>query len=211
MGFIELISNASAKWLANKVPNDKYPTVEDQIEVLTYGFMADWQIVIKGILLVAISYLFGVLISTIIVAISFSSFRVIGGGGYHFESYNKCATASLIQFIGVALIVQQTYQHWSFTNLLYLLSICILIALYIIYRYVPRDTPNKPITEVSEISKFKRWSYIYLIAWTTIMTIFTLLNLKLIVISSCFGLLLELFSISKLGYYGIYEKIDKLT
>ena len=65
--------------------------------------------------------------------------------------------------------------------------------------HVPCDTHNKRIPEVFEREKFKRWSLYYLIIWAILMTILTILNCKLIIISSCFGLLLELFSVSKLG------------
>lgn len=209
MSFVEYISNLSAKWLASKVPNN-YPSVEDQIEVYQYGWMVIWGALVKIVLLLTISFLLGVLTSAIILTITFSSFRILGGGGFHFDSYNKCITASLIQFIGATLIVKYTYQYWSQLNIITLFTLTTLMGLYIIYRYVPRDTPNKPITELEEIGKFKRWSLLYLVIWSIIMIIFLLLNFNLIVISSCFGLLLELFSISKLGYT-TFEKINSIN
>lgn len=206
---LESISGNIAKKWASKVPN-KYPTVEDQIEVHAYGILACFQILIEGFILIVISSLFEILISTVIITLTFSSFRIIGGGGFHFELYAKCATISLIQFIGTALTIKYTYQYWSIANLWYLFILTILLTSYIIYRYVPRDTPNKPITEPSERNKFKKWSLYYLLIWTSIMTISLLLNLKIIILSSCFGLLLELFSISHLGYQ-LYSSIEKIN
>jgi len=206
---IQSLSNSSAKWLASKVPNDKYPTTEDQIEVFEYGFMVIIGALVKGFLLVSTASILGVLVATMIVTLAFSSLRIIAGG-YHMQTYSRCVMISVAMFLGGALIAQHTFQYWSQVNILSLLASSAFIALYIIIRYVPRDTPNKPIVEALEISKFKRWSLIYLITWSTLMTIFILLNLKLIVISSCFGLLLELFSVSKVGY-SVYYKIDSLT
>lgn len=203
---IQSVSNYFGKKLASKVLNDKYPSVDDQIEVFSYGFMAIVGALVKGILLVAIASILGVLIPSIIITLTFSSLRIIAGG-YHLKTFNLCMIFSLSQFLISALIAQHTYQYWSFTNLYYLTSICILIALYIITKYIPRDTPNKPITLATEITKFKRWSFIYLLIWSLIMMFFLLLNIKIVVIASCFGLLLELFSISKLGCL-IYSKID---
>ena len=206
MSLIEIISNHSAKWLATKVPNDKYPTVEDQIEVYTYGFMVVWGAIFKILLMVSLASIFSIKIPALIITLTFSSLRIIAGG-YHFGGYNKCITFSTIQFIGSALIVKYRIQHWSQTNVYSLLLLCILTALYAIYRYIPRDTPNKPITEILEIRKFKRWSSYYLFIWTIIMTISLLFNLKIIVLSSCFGLLLELFSVCKIGQI-VYSKLD---
>ena len=206
MSFIEIISNYSAKWLATKVPNDKYPTVEDQIEVFTYGFMVIWGAIFKILLMVSLASIFSIKLPALIITLTFSSLRIIAGG-YHFGGYNKCITFSTIQFIGTALLIKYTLQYWSFIDMWYLFNFCVVITMYIIYRYVPRDTPNKPITELLEIKKFKRWSSYYLFIWTIIMTISLLFNLKIIVISSCFGLLLELLSVCKIGQI-VYSKLD---
>jgi len=192
------VSNYFAKGLANKITNNKYDSVEDQIDVLTYGIMFYVGIAVKGLLLVSISLLLGVVESVIVLALTFSSFRSIGGG-IHLKNFATCIIASLFLFMGSAFVAQHTYQHWSQTNILSLLIFSIISAVYIIIRYVPRDTPNNPITLPFEINKFKRWSSFYLTTWTMLMTIFLLLNIKIIVIASCFGLLLELLSISTLG------------
>ena len=208
MSFIESISNYSAKKLASKVPNDKYPTVEDQIQVFEYGFMVIWGAIFKGIIMISLASILGVFIPAMIIMFTFSSLRIIAGG-FHFSDYTKCITFSTIQFIGVALIVKHSYQYFSQTNIYSLLFFCTLIGLYIMLRYAPRDTPNKPITEVSEIKKFKKWSLYYLISWIILMTISLFFSLKIIIISSCFGLLLELFSISKVGYV-LYSLADNI-
>ena len=135
------------------------------------------------------------------------SLRSIAGGA-HFSSYNKCAIFSLIQFLGIALIAKYTLQYWSQTNIYSLLFFCVLTALYIIYRYVPRDTENKRITDCLKRSKFKRLSLYYILIWVILMIIFSFFDIKIIVVSSCFGLLLELFSCSKLGRF-VYDKLDQ--
>jgi len=206
MSFIENISKSCAKWLATKVPNDKYPTVEDQIEVFTYGFMVIVGALAKGTIMVSLALILEVFIPAMVIMFTFSSLRIIAGG-YHFAEYNKCVTFSTLQFIGSALTAQYTLQYWSLISTWFLSIFCILLAIYNIKKHIPRDTPNKQITKELEIKKFKRWSLYYLIAWASIMIIFLLFNVKLIVLSSCLGLLLELFSVSKVGY-GIYAKLE---
>jgi len=210
MSFIEFVSNRSAKWLAKNYPNNgKYPTVEDQIEVFTYGFMVIWGAILKGFIMVSLASIFGVILPAMIITLTFSSLRIIAGG-YHFGEYTKCITFSTIQFIGSALIVKHTLQYWSHLDIQGLFLFCWAMGLYINFRYIPKDTPNKLITEPLERAKFKKWSLLYLISWVTMMTILLFFNLKIIVIASCFGLLLELFSISKVGY-GIYSLVDGIS
>jgi len=194
---IQSTSNYCARYLSTKVPNEIYPSVEDQIAVYEYGIMLMLGSATKGFLLVSLAFILGVLMPSIAITLTFSSLRIIAGG-YHLKTYLRCMVISLTQFIGSALIVQYTHQYWTYINIYSLFIFSIISAIYIIVRYVPRDTPNKPITG-SDINKFKRWSSVYITIWVVAMTIFLLLHIKIIVIASCFGLLLELLSISTLG------------
>src|SRR3989304_1441979 len=133
---IQIVSNYCAERLGTKILNTKYPTKEDQIETLEYGFMFILGAVVKGILLVALAALLGVMMPAIILTLTFSSLRVIAGG-YHLKTFGKCMIFSISQFIISALIAQHTYQYWSKMNLWGLFSFCLVIGLYIIIRYVP--------------------------------------------------------------------------
>jgi len=206
MDIIQIVSNKCAISLATKVTNDKFPSIEDQVEVYQYGFQVILGGIVKAILLISIASILGILSTVLILALTFSSLRIIAGG-IHLKTFLMCVIVSLLFFVGGALIVQYTYQYWTYINIYCLLIFSTLMALYIIIRYVPRDTPNKPITEQIQINKFKRWSLFYMLGWTVLMITFLLLNIKIIVIASCFGLLLELFSISRLGY-STYELLN---
>ena len=201
------ISNSLAEGLASRVPNIKYDSVEDQIDVYTYVFMFYVGIFIKIFLLVSLALLLGVVASSLTLMFTFASLRSIGGG-YHFTTFGKCMIISLLIFLGSALTAQYTYQYWSSTNIWYLITFCIISMIYIIYRYVPKDSPNNIIDDRETISKFKKLTVYYLIIWSMLMSIFVLLNIKIIVIASCFGLLLEVFTISTLGY-NFYARLDK--
>ncbi|HEY8805094.1 MAG TPA: accessory gene regulator B family protein [Clostridium sp.] len=195
---IQSTSNYCARYLSTKVSNEIYPSVEDQIEVFEYGFMVIIGALVKGILLVSLASILGVLVPVIAITFTFSSLRIIAGG-YHLKNFLGCMVISLTQFIISSIIVQYTQKYWTYINIYSLFIFSIIVAIYIIIRYVPRDTPNKPITDQKQKVKFKKWSSIYLTTWTMLMTIFLLLHIKIIVIASCFGLLLELLSISTLG------------
>jgi len=230
MNLIQSISNCLAHKMVNKVPLNqieyaweivlklfpqlsntfdikKIKTTEELIGVYNLALMVPVGAVFKGLLLVVLSLILGVFWQVIVVVLTFMSLRSIAGGA-HFSSYNKCAIFSLIQFLGIALIAKYMFRYLSQTNIYSLLFFCILTALYIIYRYVPRDTENKRITGELERSKFKRLSLYYISIWTILMTIFIIFNLKIIVVSSCLGLLLELFSCSRVGHF-VYKQLDQ--
>lgn len=206
MSIIQIASNSCANWLANKVPNTEYETVEDQISVYSYGFQVILGALVKGALLVSISYLLGVLVPALIITLTFSSFRVIAGG-YHMKTYSRCISFSLFQFILAALIAKYTFYNWTNINLFILVIATILLGVYTIIRYIPRDNPNKPINKQEDIKKFKNWSGLYYIIWSIMMLTCIVTGIKIVVITSSFGLLLELFSITNLGHktYKIFD------
>ena len=215
MSLVERVSNYLAKWLASNVPNTKYPTVEDQIEVFTYGWMLPIGALHKGFLLICFTIILGILVGNILnsiisilsIILTFSSLRIIAAGGYHMSTYNGCIIVSFTQFIGSALIVLLTLCYWTQSSIWFLFVICLIISLYISIRYCPRDTPNNRIIDVLQIKKLKRQSLYFLLIWSVLMIALIFFNLKIIVISSCFGLLLELFSVCKIGQI-VYSKLD---
>lgn len=209
MDFIYRTSNYFAKKLALKVPNDKFPTIEDQIEVYTYGIQFFVGGFIKIFLLMIIAFILGIVVESLIVALTFASFRVIGGG-WHMKSYVSCAIVSLTTFLGTALIAHNIYNYLHTTNLSYLISFCVVSGAYVIYKYVPKDTPNKPINTQEQIKKFKKWSLVYLIIWTLVMSLLVLLNIKIIVLASCLGILLEYSFIIPFTCW-FYQKLDNIS
>jgi accessory gene regulator B len=193
------LSNMCGKWLASKVTNDKFPTKEDQIQVYAYGFQVILGSIFKGVLLLVTGWLLGVLFPVIVVATTFSSLRILAGG-YHEKTYLRCIIASLLQFFAGAFIARYLSNYQL--NIIIQIStlfVIILLAIYIIIKYVPRDTPNRPIKNQVDIKRFKRMSLIYMLIWSIIMAFSIHNDLTLLVFSSYSGLLLELFSVSKLG------------
>ena len=232
MNLIQIISNNLAHKMVKKVPLDqieyawewitglfpqlsnkfdikKIKTTEELIGVYNLALMVPVGAVFKGLSLILLSLILGVFWQVIVVVLTFMSLRSIAGGA-HFSSYVKCVIFSLIQFLGIALIAKYIFQYWSHANLWNLLVFCILTSLYIIIKYVPRDSFNKPITKVLEIKKFKRWSFLYLVVWIALMTILLFFKCEKVVLSSCFGLLLELFTVSKMGYKS-FCKINQIN
>jgi accessory gene regulator B len=99
------LSNLCGKWLVSKTTNDKFPTKEDQIQVYAYGFQVILGSLLKSVLLLVLGWLLGVLFPVIVVAVTFSSLRILAGG-HHQRTYLRCIIASLSQFFAGAFIAR---------------------------------------------------------------------------------------------------------
>lgn len=164
-----------------------------------YGFYIVIGAVVKGILLILAASLFGVLLPTLLIMFIFGSLRMFAGG-YHMDTFNKCMYVSMASYIAAALVAQHTYAYWSGTGLRMLIALTLVSGLYVLLRYAPKDTPNKPVTDPKQRRKLRILSVAYLCLWITITTVLTAFSLNLYVLSLCFGILLELHSITPAGH-----------
>lgn len=167
--------------------------------VYYYGFQIIIGAMVKGILLTASTLLLGTFVPTMVIMLVFASLRVIAGG-YHMDTYGKCIATSLGLFLVAGVISQYTYRFWSSELVVIFTILSFIIGLFTIIKWAPSDTPNKPITEPEEIRKFKRRSIIYVFVWLGAISLFTYFKLHMLIIAGCFGLLLEVFTITPLGY-----------
>ncbi len=176
-----------------------------------YGFQIIIGAFVKGVILVSLAFVLGVLLPTLFITAAFASLRKLAGG-YHMDTYGKCILVSLGLFLAAALIVQHTYTCWSIINIAALIGITFIMGLYVLIRYAPKDTPNKPIIDPKEIRKFKSLSTVYIFLWAVVVTVLTIFGYKMIVLCLCSGVLLELFVISPIGhkFFDIIKyKLDK--
>jgi accessory gene regulator B len=177
-------------------------TDHEQRRVYYYGF----KIIIGGsfklILVCLISLLVGSFIPTIIVAITFASIRKFAGG-FHMDTFNKCTIISLLLFITFGSTAQYTFDLWPTACILAIILIAYSFAFFAVLKWVPDDNPNRPITEPDEIKKFKKQTILVLTFYAAILTLVLLLkciNFKLYILSICFGVSLEMFTVTPSGH-----------
>jgi Membrane protein putatively involved in post-translational modification of the autoinducing quorum-sensing peptide len=164
-----------------------------------YSFQIVIGTTVEFLILAIVSLLLGVFIPALIISLSFAALRLIAGG-YHMDTYSKCLYVSLGLFIAAALIDQHTYLYWTLPYLAVLIAVTALIGLYVLIRYAPKDTPNKPITNPRQKRKLKTVSLIYLLVWLVASLCLLAYGYNMWVISLSFGILLEFFSISPTGH-----------
>ncbi len=200
MRFIDKWSYSCAKGLANVLEENHQKKAE-----YYFGFQVAIGSIVKTALLVAVSAIFGVLIPTLIVSISFALLRKVAGG-YHMDTYGKCLLVSIGFFVAAALIAKHTYPYWNTTWLVILITLTFTIGLYILKKYAPKDTPNRLITDPKEIRKFKTLSFVYICIWLLVVTVLTVFRLKMYTLLLCFSVIQEIFAITPTGHK-FFDKI----
>ncbi|AEY67214.1 accessory gene regulator B family protein [Clostridium sp. BNL1100] len=194
MRFINKWSYSCAKGLASVLEESHQKKAE-----YYFGFQVAIGSIVKTTLLVAVSTILGVLIPTLIVSISFALLRKVAGG-YHMDTYGKCLLVSIGFFVAAALIAKHTYLYWSITWLVILITLTFTIGLYILKKYAPKDTPNRLITDPEEKNRFKKLSIVYICVWLIVVTVLTVLGMKMYTLVLCFGVLQEIFAITPTGH-----------
>lgn len=163
-----------------------------------YGFYILFGSLTKGIILISLSLIFGVLKPALLIVLVFGSLRMLAGG-FHFDTFGRCLFVSIGLFMLAAVMVDYTYIYWSISSVIAFIVITFIISLYILIKYAPKDTPSKPITDPVKVIKLKKYSVVFLFLLYVLCSILAVYNLKLYAIAIVFGILLEVFSVSPAG------------
>lgn len=191
--FIEALSYSGADYLMKQKGEN-----HEKRRVYFYGFQIIIGAIVKFLILFVLALVTGTILPSFLMTIVFASLRMIAGG-YHMDTFGKCLGVSISMFIMFSIIARYTYQYWNTYQILIFTIITIVFSLFSLYKWAPSDNPNRPITESSEIIKFKKLSIIYLGVWTIISLLLIYFELYMIFLSIAFGLLLEIFSITPVG------------
>lgn len=194
MRFIEALSYSGANYLMKQKGEN-----HEKRRVYFYGLQVIIGAIVKFIVLFVLALITDTLLPTFLMAIVFASLRAIAGG-YHMDTFGKCLGVSISMFIVFSIIARYTYQYWQDYQIMIFAIITVVCSLISIYKWAPSDNPNRPITEPTEIKKFKRLSIIYLVTWTIISFVLIYTKSYMIFLSIAFGLILEVFSITPAGH-----------
>jgi accessory gene regulator B len=194
MRFIRTWSFACANYLTKQL-NENH----EKRGIYYYGFQIVIGSVVKGIILILISFLVGALIPTLLLTAAFVSLRVLAGG-YHMDSYGKCAITSIGLFVLFGTIVQYTYDMWPSPVIIGFLAAVAIYAFYSAYKWAPKDTPNKPITKPEQIKKLRILTFTHLAVWIPLTCVLIHFQLKMVALSLIFGILISIFIITPTGH-----------
>lgn len=194
MKFIRVWSYSFANFLSTSL-NESH----QKKSVYYYGFQVLIGGIIKFLMLAAVSFILGAFLPTMVLMVSFSLLRLVTGG-YHMDTFGRCAIVSITMFVVGGVLSRYTYQYISLIPVIILILLAFITELYCVIKYSPRDNPNRPITNKNEIVKFRKLAVFNLILLVIINAILIIYNEYMYSISVSFGILTAAWIISPVGY-----------
>lgn len=164
MYLMERVSNSISKKISETLQYDK----ENQA-VIAYGLYILIQTAWSVLLTLFISILINVLYEVIIFSSAAVSLRRYSGGA-HASSPNRCAIIGAVVFNIISLGLNRFLFHANIITTAIFFAICFILVYYIVYRYAPVDSPNKPIKN-PEFKKILRRKAFYIISMFLIISL----------------------------------------
>lgn len=208
MFLIEKLTNDIAFKISSILKLDK-----DQEEIIAYGAFNLIQTVWCISLVLLFGAVFNVTGKAIIISFATSILRKYSGGA-HASSPNRCALIGAIVSVGLALCIVSLNGFICFQVVVAMGAISFLLAYYIIYRYAPVDSSEKPIIKETTRQKMKEKSFFVLNLLVTIVVVFwsayfvfKFKFLLSIIICIYVGVLWQVITLTPKGYL-VLSKID---
>ncbi len=131
---------------------------QEYTEVISYGLQAVLGTIVEFISVVLIGLALGLFKEVVAVALVFSAMRMMAGG-VHFSTYPRCYVSSVFMLSAAGYAAGYLYTCPRDAGTAYLLSAAGLVV-YSLWRYSPRDNPNRLIKE-EELPKFRKMSFVF--------------------------------------------------
>ncbi|SMB98663.1 accessory gene regulator B [Thermanaeromonas toyohensis ToBE] len=197
--------NRAAHYLANESGRD--------VEIILFGLRLFLTSISGYIALIIIALLLRILPYVLAAAITASVFRIFSGGA-HASSPLRCNLIGVSVFSVFGYLVKMYFHpNYNYTLLISIPIIMFLVGFYIIYRYVPAETPGKPISSQLQRRYLRIISFSLLTVWGIVSLwelsfVVEIIGRKMI-LSSCLGMAWQLFTLTPLGYR-VVGKMDAL-
>lgn len=151
---MEQIANKFAGYISNQLHYD-----DEKTAVVKYGFMAFSQMVIILVLAVVFGAFTRTLAECLVICFVVSTLRRYSGGA-HASTMAGCIFVSVFTIGGMALLSRYVISPVLTPAVLLAVSIICFLAFFVLmYRYVPVDSPNKPIVKPEKIKRLRRQSF----------------------------------------------------
>jgi accessory gene regulator B len=198
---ISSVSNCIAKYIGTILNSSP-----DEIEVYVYGSQIIVGAIVKVVAILSLAWVLNTLNTTLILFITFASFRCFGGGA-HLNSYARCLIFGITVIVGLGTLTQIDFSRITITLLFILIFIA---AVYTGLKWVPGDTEKKQITDNKIRLRQKQKYFLVLIVWFLAVIFLMLLNLDNYALAIVLGCMGSILLITPAGYQ-LLLGIDKLA
>lgn len=178
---------------------------QEEISILNYGLF----IILHTGITILVTVLVGILTKTlkeIMIICICSAILKRYSGGVHASSPTRCTAIGVIMSTILAIIAKWIAVNLSYFNILFVLSIGIIVCYYVLYKRSPVGSEQKPLKKESKRKLMRKKSFnvmnIYTLSILVLIILNSIFNYKLfntICISIVFGALVQIFTISIWG------------
>lgn len=192
-----------AIYLARKISEElKFDSEKES--VIAYGLTAIIQIIVTLILIIIISSLTGSMPEALLVCLSASLLRRYSGGA-HASSAEICTAFSTLYCVVASVLAKGIlFRLYDHMYMLICLLICYFLAFFIVGKYAPVDSANKPIRSEIKRHRLRKGSIITLIVYAAVSTVlyiasFSFSRFGSLGIAFIFGISWQIFTLTPLG------------
>jgi len=204
VGDLRSVAEATANYLGTELQLD----AKDRAAI-RFGLESFLDFIINLGVIIGIAWWLEITSYVLAVLVPSSLLRLVSGGA-HCSTFLRCLVLSLVIMIGIGQVAATIIISHS---LLYT-SIVFLVAsgVYVIHKWVPADTPAKPIVSTRKRAMYRKLSYIYMAIWIAVMSVLIFWSEAApgFALASIGGVGWQIFSITPSGYRFV-AIIEKLT
>ena len=156
--------------LASKIARSQGLDAEREA-VVAYGLLAMTQISVITLLALALGFAVGAPVEALIVCFSVSFFRKYSGGAHAYDA-DFCTVVSVAYCTLAAAASGWLSPLYRLPAMLDAVISFYATAYWVIYRYVPVDSPNKPIKNPLKIKRMRKGSFLLVTAYLALQLLF---------------------------------------
>lgn len=179
-----------------------------EMAAIRFGLESLLDFIINLGVIVGIAWWLGITSYVLAVLVPSSLFRLVSGGA-HCSTFLRCLVLSLAIMLGIGQVAATIMI--SQPLLCALIGFLVANGVYVIHKWVPADTPAKPIISPVKRAMYRKLSYIYMAIWTVVMGGITFWGESVsgFAFASIGGVGWQIFSITPAGYrfVAIIEKL----
>lgn len=214
MSNIEKLSKIIAAGISKNISMDS-----DKEEVIAYGAFIFMQTIISILMVVVFGIVFNVLLEALIISFASATLRKFSGGA-HATSPVSCAIIGMIVFGLLAILVKHCIINLDFLFIAIVMILCFVFTYYIMYKYSPVGTENKPLNNENKRKRLKEKSiklivYLFIANISLIILYVQTRQILLLNIAICItvGIVWQSVTLVSLGHNIIYmmDKIIRCT
>ena len=182
------------QYLTNRIRKEMPEIDDERAEVIMYGLQVIIGELPKGLLILFIAYILGILKLTLISILIIAPFRCFSGGT-HMKTHIGCIVSTSILYIIPAILSK----HIILTGIIkYIMAAIVWVfGMFMIKFYAPADTENVPILSKKERKNKQIFSYIMLSIEIVIAIFINNTTISGIII---FGDFIQILTITRLAY-----------